>query len=550
METKFKFFLLWLLAIVPLAFTACGDDETIIEDTTLETSVASVAFTKDGGDQSITITTNAAKWIASSPVEGAWLTLSANGDQLSVKAAANNGGTDRKSYILINAGNTAAKVEVMQSAGDVTLFLGTESLNFLNVNAESRVDVISNGDITVEPDADWITVDYQPGADFFTVSVTPTTGTEARTGKVIVTSGTTIKEIAVNQDVVVLPFFGKANESSIMKMMEFEEARGCKVMTLPDGLFNTAYYYLSPDPNFPQLGYAGNLTGDYSQGITATANLDLEGAIIAAIEKNGFVLNGGVYTHEVYPYALSVTKASDGITVLSTYNPIQDKEYPTFESLPMKDPQMSWTPCVEVGVHGANYESVVVSWEAENAGTFSASMSTYPADGDFAWFDMSEDVRNTGLYARSYWIYHDQGSTPVSPDYEYFGEISSARAIYSNIELAYWSPDGSQYFMTKEFASLLAQEGFVYLQSSQGYEFYVLPNEAKGYWDVLAFGPVAFTDVLDGQPIIDIQTFKWEIQATSVASVVTNKDLLVKTITGMTKVLLHNENSQTIHRIK
>ena len=97
---------------------------------------------------------------------------------------------------------------------------------------------------------------------------------------------------------------------------------------------------------------------------------------------------------------------------------------------------------------------------------------------------------------------------------------------------------------------LWGQEGFVYLQSSQGYEFYVLPNEAKGYWDVLAFGPVAFTDVLDGQPIIDIQTFKWEIQATSVASVVTNKDLLVKTITGMTKVLLHNENSQTIHRIK
>lgn len=549
MKTKFQF-LLWLFAIVPLAFISCGDDETIIEDTTLETSVASVTFTKDGGDQSITITTNAAKWIASSPVEGAWLTLTANGDQLSVKAAANQEGVDRKSYILINAGNTAAKVEVMQSAGDATLFLGTESLSFLNVNAESRVDVVSSGDITVEADADWIGVDYQPGADFFTIGVTPTSGTEARAGKVIVTCGTAIKEIAVNQDVVVLPFFGKSNESSIMKMMEFEEARGCKVMTLPDGLFNTAYYYMSPDPNFPQLGYAGDITGDYSQGITATANLELENAIIAAIEKNGFVLSGGVYTHEVYPYALSVTKASDGITVLSTYNPIQDKAYPTFETLPMKEPQMGWTPCVEVGVHGAKYEEVVAPWEAENAGTFVEAMSTYPATGDFAWFDMSEEVRKAGLYARSYWIYHDQGDMPVSPDYEYFGELSSARAIYSNVELAYWTPDGSQYFMTKEFTSLLEQEGFVYLQSSQGYEFYVLPNEEKGYWDVLAFGPAAFTDVLDGQPIIDIQTFKWQIQATSVASVITNKDLLVKTITGMTKVLLRNEKSQTIHRIK
>lgn len=549
MKTKFQF-LLWLFAIVPLAFISCGDDETIIEDTTLETSVASVTFTKDGGDQSITITTNAAKWIASSPVEGAWLTLTANGDQLSVKAAVNQEGVDRKSYILINAGNTAAKVEVMQSAGDATLFLGTESLSFLNVNAESRVDVVSSGDITVEADADWISVDYQPGADFFTIGVTPTSGTEARAGKVIVTCGTAIKELVVTQDVVVLPFFGKPNESSLVKMMEFEEARGCKVMTLPDGFFNNAYYFMSPDPNFPQLGYAGDITGDYSQGITATANLELENAIIAAIEKNGFVLSGGVYTHEVYPYALSVTKASDGITVLSTYNPIQDKAYPTFETLPMKEPQMGWTPCVEVGVHGAKYEEVVAPWEAENAGTFVEAMSTYPATGDFAWFDMSEEVRKTGLYARSYWIYHDQGDMPVSPDYEYFGELSSARAIYSNVELAYWTPDGSQYFMTKEFTSLLEQEGFVYLQSSQGYEFYVLPNEEKGYWDVLAFGPAAFTDVLDGQPIIDIQTFKWQIQASSVASVITNKDLLVKTITGMTKVLLRNEKSQTIHRIK
>lgn len=549
MKTKLQF-ILWLFAMIPFAFTSCNDDDTIIEDTTLETSVASVAFTKDGGDQSITITTNATKWIASSPVEGAWLTLSINGDQLSVKAAVNNEGTDRKSYILINAGNTAAKVEVMQSAGDATLFLGTESLNFLNVKAERRVDVISNGDITVEPDADWISVNYQSGADFFTVGVTPTDGVEARTGKVIVTSGTTIKELVVTQDVVVLPFFGKPNESSLVKMMEFEEARGCKVMTLPDGFFNNAYYFMSPDPNFPQLGYAGNLVGDYSQGITATANLELENAIIAAIEKNGFVLNGGVYTHETYPYSLSITKASDGITVMSNYTPIQDKDYPTFDVLPMKDPQMSWTPCTEKGIHGAKYTETVVPWEAENNGIFSESMSTYPAEGDFAWFDLSDEVRKTGLYARSYWINYEKSEPSVSPDDEFYGEISSARAIYSNIELGFWTPDGSQYFMTKEFADLLAKEGFTYLQSNQGYEFYVLPNEEKGYWDVLAFGPVAFTDVLDGQPIIDVQTFKWEIQATSVASVITNKDLLVKTITGVTKVLLRNEKSQTIHRIK
>ena len=58
MKTKF-YLLAGLLTLLPFLFSSCDDDEVLIDDITIETSLQSVNFTKDGGQQSITITTNA-----------------------------------------------------------------------------------------------------------------------------------------------------------------------------------------------------------------------------------------------------------------------------------------------------------------------------------------------------------------------------------------------------------------------------------------------------------------------------------------------------------
>lgn len=62
------YYLLWLFAIAPLAFISCDDDNEI-EEATLEVSMDPVNFAKAGGEQTVTITTNMDKWVATSPLE-------------------------------------------------------------------------------------------------------------------------------------------------------------------------------------------------------------------------------------------------------------------------------------------------------------------------------------------------------------------------------------------------------------------------------------------------------------------------------------------------
>ena len=332
MKTKL-YLLFWLFALVPLAFTSCDDDETFVDETTLSTSLSSVTFTKDGGQQSVSITTSATTWVATSPLESSWLTLTQNGAQLDITAAPNTEGVDRKGYILVNAGSAAAKINVVQSAGDVVLSLSTESLSFDKAGGEQRIDVICNESFTVEADegADWLSISYVEGADFFNLSVTPNEGTEARNTKIFVTAGTTIKELAVVQngeELIVLPLLAEAGSNSIVDVFQFEEARGNVAITFPDGLFNNAFYFASKNPNFPQIAYMGEASGDYSQAMTATTDESLLPAIKEALVAKGFTAPApaegqqdgeGDYTHTSIPYIVNVA-IDGGVTIYATYS--------------------------------------------------------------------------------------------------------------------------------------------------------------------------------------------------------------------------------------
>lgn len=141
MKSKF-YYLLWLFAIAPLAFISCDDDNEI-EEATLEVSMDPVNFAKAGGEQTVTITTNMDKWVATSPLESSWLTLTQSGNQLSVKANINTEGVERKGYILVNAGSAAAKISVIQSAGDVILNISADKVAFLKKGGEQRIDVVA-----------------------------------------------------------------------------------------------------------------------------------------------------------------------------------------------------------------------------------------------------------------------------------------------------------------------------------------------------------------------------------------------------------------------
>ena len=485
MKTRFQF-LLWLFAIVPLAFISCGDDETIIEDTTLETSVASVTFTKDGGDQSITITTNAAKWIASSPVEGAWLTLSANGDQLSVKAAANKEGVDRKSYILINAGNTAAKVEVMQSAGDAALFLTPETLSFTKAAAEQRVDVIGATGFTVEAEAaaaEWLSVNYQPGADFFMVAVTEYDGAEPRTGKVIVTAGTVVKEVTVTQgagaaEAFILPYLG--SPSNYATVFNYELARGHALSNIPQIFGNSYYEFATGNADCPLLGYWYNVAAQdatYAQGAALYTNSALftedEGAAFKAfMESKGFTYNEGLqaFVNEEVPYVVD-WQLSDGVVqVNAIYQPKQKEPQPTFSKLPVSD-RYDFMHCAEAGYHGYTLEQIA-TWEGENGGTYSEEESS--PENDYTAYIVENGAE--GLAIHGYW-----DETEVA---DFIGEIMASQDVCTDLTRVYYTDEGTgNMYETTEWLKLLADNGFTFLgNSSDGlFSFYGNNEIQLGY---------------------------------------------------------------------
>lgn len=531
MKTKLHL-LFWLFALVPLAFTSCDDDETFVDETTLSTSLSSVTFTKDGGQQSVSITTSATTWVATSPLESSWLTLTQNGAQLDITAAPNTEGVDRKGYILVNAGSAAAKINVVQSAGDVVLSLSTESLSFDKAGGEQRIDVICNESFSVEADAaaEWLQVAYLDGADYFTLTAAANESNNVREAKIYVVAGSVTRELAVTQvgeDIVLLPLLAEAGQNSLIDIMHFEEARGSAAMQLPDGLFNSAYYFVTENADFPQIGYMADLQGDYQQAVTATTNVDLLDDIVAAIEAKGFTLDGSIYINTTIPYAISVTESASGITISVVYSPIQEESQPTYSTLPMTDPQMSWTCYPSMNIHGATADDVM-TWEEANGGTFNEAMSTYAdQSGDFMWFDIDDAHQTEGLYARSAWVNVPWGGEDAMPeDNPFLYEVTSARAIYTDLTRMLWSPDGSSYFFTEEFNDLLAGENFVYIQTNQGYEFYGRDN-TDGTMDVLCFGVVAFSDVLDGETVIDFQTFKNQAMGTTV-ELLSNSDKLIE----------------------
>ncbi|WP_303207716.1 BACON domain-containing protein [Bacteroides oleiciplenus] len=534
------YYLLWLFAIMPLAFFSCDDDNEM-EEATLEVSMDPVNFAKAGGEQTVTITTNMDKWVATSPLESSWLTLTQSGNQLSVKANINTEGVERKGYILVNAGSAAAKISVMQSAGDVILNISAEKVAFAKKGGEQRIDVVSNDDFKVEVDQaanTWLTTTFMEGTNYFTISAGMNSGADERTGKIYITAGSTTKEVTVSQngeELILLPFFAK--EPTIGKIAAYEQERGSVLIKTPDGLFNAdQYHFATANEEFPLIIYAcADAYSNYSQAATATTNGDLckGDKFEKYMTTQGFEKKGeGQYNHKEFPYSVAITFEDGGATILATYAPKQSQDYPTFSEIPLKQ-QMEWTGLFEEEIHGAKY-AVVEDWEAKKGATLNTESSNLPA---FAWFDPAKSDANT--VARAYWINTEEDKAPA----EYISEINGARVLYDKIDLVMWQ-DGNTYRMTKEFEKLLADAGFIYLStSSNGYLNYVKGNNA------LVFKVVQFSDFMVGTRLVDFQTFKLE-GGTSAVSILTNMDKRIEFFKQMEKKMQKLEKIQPLKHIK
>ena len=116
-------YLLALLALVFLLPTSCKPDSDV-EEATLELSPSTLNFTKDGGEQVVTITTNRENWSAFSPQEDAWVKLKEEGSTLRVSVPANPRSEDAHNFgSIVNAGGLQRRIAIRQSAGEASLTL-------------------------------------------------------------------------------------------------------------------------------------------------------------------------------------------------------------------------------------------------------------------------------------------------------------------------------------------------------------------------------------------------------------------------------------------
>ncbi|MEZ7705392.1 BACON domain-containing carbohydrate-binding protein, partial [Prevotella melaninogenica] len=159
MELKKTLYSLMLGGILLCLFSCAKEDE--FEMPTLVLSENSIAFDKGVSERNISVTTNQNSWIASSPQEGDWLSLVQDGNVLKVKVTENKIGTERTSYVLVNANGASGKIAVTQSAADVTLDVVPNAIYLPQTGGEKTIDITTNSsvyDVTTSEEVSWLKI--------------------------------------------------------------------------------------------------------------------------------------------------------------------------------------------------------------------------------------------------------------------------------------------------------------------------------------------------------------------------------------------------------
>ena len=141
-----------------ISFTSCGDDDaTYTAIQKLEVSQADVMFAAEGGTGSITVNTSAA---VTATAEGSWLTVAANGNQVTVTAPLNSSLDGRSAKIIIKAGDAQAIVTATQKGSIYGVAGGLDYTVADAANSSVAVPVVHTSPVTVKSLTDWLTAKF------------------------------------------------------------------------------------------------------------------------------------------------------------------------------------------------------------------------------------------------------------------------------------------------------------------------------------------------------------------------------------------------------
>ncbi|WP_455519828.1 BACON domain-containing protein [Porphyromonas sp.] len=510
----------YLLGCLALLFLlpACKTAEEV-EEATLELSTKTLAFAKDGGEQTVTVSTNKESYMAFSTQE-AWLSVEQQGETMKVKATANDQGRDRVASVIVSAGGLQQRIAVKQSAADVLLELDEAAVSFAAMGGEKKIAYSSNGTkakIELATPVDWLTID-KVTATSFVLKAKESTDKHRRQVKVILTSGTTIREIEVSQEGTqqyVLPLLKMP--VSLGEVLSYERGRGHYMLKSPDGLLNKdTYRFLTQSKAMPYVEYV--FSDEQAQGYKKATtvcrdvtmvkdNADFEDFMREqGFEKANTAQDGSYITYhsKTIPLEVRLTIQKEGVVITVLYLPVQTQKYPTFAELPLKD-QIPFLGSRDLQIMGKKRDDV---HEAEKK--WGGQLDNAVSKGALELYKVDDS------FSRLYFFIVASDKEPVIPkDDPYIDVCEEIQGLYTNVNLALWQDPLGSMHPTIEFLKLVISNDYSYLGTAKsGAQLFLNEKEERG----LAVKVLQ----LNGKPTLSIGFFRFRKKknsgATSIAT--------------------------------
>ena len=485
MELKKTLYSLMLGGILLCLFSCAKEDE--FEMPTLVLSENSIAFDKGVSERNISVTTNQSSWIASSPQESDWLSLVQDGNVLKVKVTENKMGSDRTSYVLVNANGASGKIAVTQSAADVTLDVAPDAIYLPQTGGEKTIDITTNSsvyDVTTSEEVSWLKI-VKSEEEIKLIAERNDTY-QKREVKLYAKSGSVIREIIVSQSGIqryLLPINPGVPQDE-HKIMDFELGRGSYLReyqaAMPAYGLEETYTFITPSPIFTLIQYCSSDGVTPSQIITIG---DGRKAIDAVKDKafdkfltdNGYVRSNSQsdreYTNDKDLLSLKVyiseKENNEGVNL--TFTPIMKQigEYKTFNKLPYYPLELLQKDDVKVA-QIEQYEQKAGSKEEERS--FNEHKATEVSQLQYT---LKASTEPNAAYGRIH-IFYTTDKNGDAPDD--LGSVQIGALLFKDTNLGVWKY-GSKWVATKEIKKILGDEGFSFLRTSGNNHFFVRESD-------------------------------------------------------------------------
>jgi lipoprotein len=537
MNLKKTLLYLFLGGII-LCLSSCAKEDEF-EMPTLVLSENTVSFDKGVGEKNISVTTNQSSWIASSPQEGDWISLAQDGNVLKIKVNENKVGSERTSYVLVNANGASSKIEVRQSSADVTLDVVPTAIYLPQTGGEKTIDVTTNSsvyDVTTSEEVSWLKI--VKGEEEIKLIAERNDTYQKREVKLYAKSGNVIREIVVEQSGIqryILPIFPGVPQD-VHKIMGFELGRGSYLReyqaAMPAYGLEETYTFITPSPIFTLLQYCSSdginpsqiiCIGDGRKAIDAVKDK----AFDKFLTDNGYVRSNSQsnreYTNDkdLLSLKIYISEKENNEGVNLTFTPImkQTGDYKTFADLPFYPLELLQKDDVKLAQVQA-YEQKAGSTEEER--TLNEYKNTEVSQ---IQYKLKANSDPSAAYGRIH-VFYTTDKDGDAPDN--LGCVQIGALLFKDTSLGVWKY-GSKWVVTKELKKLLGEAGFSFLRTSGNNHFFVRESDHL---------VIDVTCLLDNNTPVLAMLYSYDPSATAAGSkAVKAQAKLVKNFSAATKIL-------------